>query len=129
MLKVYRRNIKWRMIPYSGNKGIVKENSDIIICEEEDARNSQIMYPREKIDKYFLCANNIYYSETVFKKKLCIRSYEYLGCCKKFYVDKYNAIQKTVIYTEISVSMNDLMKLPFEKVIAYLKQEGLNIKI
>ena len=117
------------MIPYSGNNGIVKENSGIIICEEEDAHNSQIMYPKEKIDKYFLCANNLYYSETIFKKRLYLISYEYLGCHKKFYVDKYNAIQKTVIYTEISVSMNDLMKLPSDKVIAYLKQEGLNIKI
>jgi hypothetical protein len=127
MLKIYLRTIKYEI--HNENK-IAKLNSRscYVIRDEEIAVPKTI-----ELGAYTDEAHRAYvYSSDVKQKKKGLQAY-YYGWPSEVYLEEWKApnakLVMHVAYKEDDCSMKELMTLPVTDVIAYLKQEGMNLII
>jgi hypothetical protein len=127
MLKIYLRTIKYEI---HNEDRVVKlnTNSEYVIRDEEIAVSKTI-----ELGAYTSQAQNAYvYDCDIDQKKKGKRAY-YGGWPTEVYLREWKApnakLVMHVTYEEDPCSMSYLMKLPANDVIAYLKQEGLNLLI
>lgn len=127
MLKIYLRTIKYEL--HDGETVIVLEtDSDYAIKDEEYAVSRTMecgAYTEATKDAY--C-----YSCDLHQTKKGIRAFYWTwggGVYAKEWVAPNAKLVMHISYKEKSCSMKRLMELPASDVVAYLKQEGLNLSM
>lgn len=125
MLKIYLCTIKYEI----HNENKVKElatDSDYVIINEDEAVPETI-----ELGAYTVEAQKKYvYASDLRKKKKGMFAYFY-GWPYEIYLREWDAPNAKLVihlsYEEAWCSMKRLMELPANDVIAYLKQEGMNL--
>lgn len=124
MLKIYRKTIKHK-IHSNGSEYDIHHESFYTIEDEAVAES----YIKEH-DLYSDAISNVvsYCSCYESKRGRTVYAYGNIGELKfKQWKEPNAKLIECVTYKECSCSMNTLFNLPVDKVISYLKQEGMNL--
>ena len=126
MLKIYRKTIKHE-IHSNGVEYKVDYHSCYVIIEEAEAQSHTREYSLYD-DKL---QNTLYFlGGYVGKRGRVVHVYSDDGFYRfKQWKEPDAKLIEYVTYVEYACSMNQLCRLPADKVIAYLKQEGLNFTL
>ncbi len=125
MLRIYKKYVDVYLNKHPG--GMVKTEGWFVIEDENNTQEEMTFWAgRAAIRDSLMSENpeNVSWRITLFTKKLQLWS---------IFEDKFVAVQphdilyKKIWYRPVSISMEQLMKLPAEKVAAYLRQEGLSV--
>ena len=127
MLKIYLMKLKYEL--HTKDTTIdLSTSSGYVIQDEAKAINDTIelgAYTKEASDMYN-------YEVGLRQTKKGIRA-SYWTCDSMFYLKQWIVpdakLVVHLVYEEASCSMRKLMELPAQDVIAYLKQEGMNVHI
>lgn len=125
MLKIYRRTFSW-YIKYDAKNILVNSHSNFVIEEESEAinaRNECNAYTDEAVQKYL---GSVDVRNTRRGRSMCYRVWPEAVVIKEWKHPDAKLVT-TITYKEMSCSMKELMSLDANKVIAYLKQEGLGL--
>ena len=125
MLKIYRRIYSWH-IKYDFKFILINSHSSFVIEEESEAMNvchECSAYTDEAVQTYLGCVEmrdtrrgrSVCYS--YWPEKLILKEWKHPDA----------KLVTTITYKEMSCSVKELMSLDVNKVIAYLKQEGLSL--
>lgn len=125
MLKIYLCRTEYEI--HNENKTVfLNTYSDYVVKDEDAAKPTTIelgAYTDEAQHKYA-------YSSSVCQKKKG-RHARFWGWPNEVYLDEWKAPDAKLVmhitYKEKECSMREFMRLPVSEVIAYLKQEGLNL--
>lgn len=127
MLKIYLCRHRYEL--FDGKRTIkLKTSTHTVIKDEDDAVNGVVEF-----NAYTEAAEKAYYPDcNLVQKRKGVRAeyWHWEGCtiAKEWLSPDVKLIRYST-YTEYNCSMTELMKLPATDVIAYLKQEGLNLTI
>lgn len=126
MLKIYRKTIINEI--YSDGVEYDISHDSFYTIEDEDYANSSVREYKLYGDEI----QNAYGTIDIFDKKRGRVVYVYGDDCLlrfKQWKEPNAKLVQYVRYKECSCSMNQLFRLPADKVIAYLKQEGVNLTL
>ena len=125
MLKIYLRRSKFELRNHDEMISLGTYSTTVIRDESEAVSETT------EFDAYTEAAEKAFYPDCDFQQKrkgIKAVYWKSDGCAilKQWLAPDAKLIRYRT-YTEYSCSMNDLMKLPVADVIAYLKQEGMNL--
>jgi hypothetical protein len=127
MLKIYRATITYEL-ETTKQKNLLDSHSYFIIKEEKD-----VISTYQEFSAYSEEAAKVYLNGCDIYEKKKGRRAVYRGWPSDIWVSEWLEPDAKLIvhisYKEKSCSMHELMKLDVNDVIAYLKQEGLNLLI
>ena len=122
MLKIYRRTFSWH-IKYDSKFILINSYSSFVIEEESEAIHTCHECSAYAPEDYLGCVEvrdtrrgrSVCYS--YWPEKLILKEWKHPDA----------KLVTTITYKEMSCSVKELMSLDVNKVIAYLKQEGLSL--
>ena len=125
MLRIYKKYVDVYLTKYPD--GMIESQGWFVIEDEENTQEQITFWAgRSKIRKMITLGNpeNLPYRITCFTKK-----FQLFSKWKNQFitVQPDDILYKKIWYRPVSISMEQLMKLPAEKVAAYLRQEGLSV--
>ena len=125
MLKIYRCRNEFKL--FDGKRTIKLKTSSHTVIKDEAAAVDCVT----EIGAYTNDAEKAYFPDCYLHQKrkgIQAEYWHYDGCvvAKEWLSPNVKLIRHST-YTEYSCSMTDLMKLPAQDVIAYLKQEGIGL--
>lgn len=127
MLKIYHWHNEYKLC--NGNRSIRLSSLGGLCIKDE----SEAVGKTEEFGAYTKEASKVYCSNAEFKQKRKGIKAIYWKYDGAVYAKQWLAPDAKLVvnssYEEVSCSMKQLMELDADKVIAYLKQEGLNLTI